>query len=145
MVDVCHTTGNGSFQLLNVNGNALSAHLAHGDGIPGEGQFDDNCDPVPVSACPCFSRADLDAVNWTEGTFLFCEAVEVLNALSYATIANDTNQFMMTGERGGDENFANSCVVQVETTSVETGIYADSVPACFGLLVAKIQDLGCSL
>ena len=140
-VDVCHTTGDGSFQLLNVNGNALSAHLAHGDGIPGDGEFDENCDPVPVNACPYFSRADLDAIDWIGGGFLFCEAVEVPDALSYASISNDTHQVFMTGEGGGDENFANSCVVQDATTSVETGIYADSVPACFGLLVAKIQDL----
>jgi hypothetical protein len=33
-VDVCHRTGNGTFILINVNGNALPAHLAHGDGVP---------------------------------------------------------------------------------------------------------------
>ncbi len=34
-VDVCHRTGNGRFILININGNALPAHLAHGDGQPG--------------------------------------------------------------------------------------------------------------
>ena len=38
-VDVCHLEGNGSYHLININGNALSAHLNHGDGQPG--------DPVP--------------------------------------------------------------------------------------------------
>jgi hypothetical protein len=38
-VDVCHREGNGSFHLINVSENALSAHLAHGDALPG--------DPVP--------------------------------------------------------------------------------------------------
>lgn len=38
-VDVCHREGNGSYHLINVSENALPAHLAHGDGLPG--------DPVP--------------------------------------------------------------------------------------------------
>jgi len=49
---VCHTTGNGSYSLLNVNGNALPAHLAHGDGLPGAsvegGVLGDDCSVVPV-------------------------------------------------------------------------------------------------
>lgn len=32
-VDVCHRTGNGTFILININRNALPAHLAHGDGL----------------------------------------------------------------------------------------------------------------
>jgi hypothetical protein len=36
---VCHTNDEGDYKLLNVSGNALSAHLEHGDGQPG--------DPVP--------------------------------------------------------------------------------------------------
>lgn len=35
-VDVCHMEGNGSFHLINVSENALPAHLAHGDGLPGQ-------------------------------------------------------------------------------------------------------------
>ncbi len=49
-VAICHRTGNGSFHLINVSVNALSAHLGHGDGQPGlsvpemEGYtFDGNC------------------------------------------------------------------------------------------------------
>jgi hypothetical protein len=33
-VDVCHRRGNGTFIMINVNGNALPAHLRHGDGVP---------------------------------------------------------------------------------------------------------------
>ncbi len=33
-VDVSHGTGNGSFYLINVNGNAVPAHVAHGDALP---------------------------------------------------------------------------------------------------------------
>ena len=35
-VDVCHRTGNGAFHEINISGNALSAHLAHGDVLPDE-------------------------------------------------------------------------------------------------------------
>jgi len=35
-VDVCHRTGNGSFHEINISGNALSAHLGHGDVLPDE-------------------------------------------------------------------------------------------------------------
>lgn len=53
-VDVCHVTGNGSFNALTMNGNALDAHLAHGDVAQPNGQvpgspgyvFDASCSPV---------------------------------------------------------------------------------------------------
>jgi hypothetical protein len=34
--DVCHLTGNGSYHLINVSGNALPALLRHGDVLPDE-------------------------------------------------------------------------------------------------------------
>ncbi len=48
-VDVCHLSDTGDFILINVNGNALPAHLAHGDGQPG--------DPVPGVAGKKFDEA----------------------------------------------------------------------------------------
>ncbi len=36
-VNVCHRRGNGTFILINVNGNAVPAHLAHGDCLPDGG------------------------------------------------------------------------------------------------------------
>lgn len=35
-VDVCHQTGNGSYHVINVSGNAVPAHLRHGDVLPDE-------------------------------------------------------------------------------------------------------------
>lgn len=35
-VDVCHKTGNGSFHLISIKADDLGAHLAHGDGTPGQ-------------------------------------------------------------------------------------------------------------
>jgi hypothetical protein len=34
---ICHTTGNGSFHLIEVSQSAVDAHLAHGDVMPGDG------------------------------------------------------------------------------------------------------------
>jgi hypothetical protein len=38
-VNVCHRTGNGTYRLISISERAVPAHLAHGDGLPG--------DPVP--------------------------------------------------------------------------------------------------
>ena len=35
-VAVCHQTGNGSFHEINISGNALPAHLRHGDVLTDE-------------------------------------------------------------------------------------------------------------
>ena len=34
-VDVCHADSDGGWKLLNISGNALNAHLNHGDAVPG--------------------------------------------------------------------------------------------------------------
>lgn len=64
-VDVCHREGNGSFHLINISGNALPAHLAHGDGQPGglvpgtpAKQFDSACRQVDVVLRTGFLRPE---------------------------------------------------------------------------------------
>ena len=42
-IELCHRTGNGTFRLIEVSVDAERAHLAHGDGYPGQGQFDASC------------------------------------------------------------------------------------------------------
>ncbi len=66
-VDVCHGHGNGSYDLISVNGNALSAHLGHGDAQPGDPvpdvpgmRFDEACNQVDAVTCPCWDEAFLD-------------------------------------------------------------------------------------
>jgi hypothetical protein len=49
-VNVCHTTGEGDFNLLSINQHALAAHLKHGDHLP----VGESCITVrePADACP---------------------------------------------------------------------------------------------
>jgi len=70
-VQVCHKTGNGSFHLISISINAKSAHIAHGDGEPGDPVpnmagfiFGDNCTPTTAPpgglATGCYKFADTD-------------------------------------------------------------------------------------
>lgn len=56
-VDICHGHADGTYAKISVsgNGNAVNAHIAHGDAFPGTAvpdmpdfDFDDDCVPVPV-------------------------------------------------------------------------------------------------
>ena len=54
-VQVCHKTGNGTFHLITISVNAQPAHVAHGDGQPGDPVpnmdgfiFGPNCTPTPA-------------------------------------------------------------------------------------------------
>ncbi len=90
-VDVCHRALNGSFNLINVAYQAVQAHRAHGDALPGEAvpgmpgyKFDDTCQEVRASLCPCdFSLAGLAAVGIdgrqteTISCFVFAEGTEI--------------------------------------------------------------------
>ena len=85
-VDVCHKTGSGNWNIINVNENALAGHIAHGDValvdndgdgwvvelnecLPG-GDCDDN-DPAIYpgngcdgdNACPCFSLSEVLSIQ----------------------------------------------------------------------------------
>ena len=56
-VDVCHLKGNGSYNLISVSENALSAHLGHGDVLPGDWYPDSDGDgfgdpDAASSECP---------------------------------------------------------------------------------------------
>ncbi|HEY0349803.1 MAG TPA: hypothetical protein VGC60_16780 [Pyrinomonadaceae bacterium] len=69
-VDLCHVTGNGSFQPISVSANAVASHLAHGDvqqpngAVPGNpgAVFDSRCNVVSwnylVNVAPDFSAQD---------------------------------------------------------------------------------------
>ncbi len=71
-VTICHVTDSGAYKQVTINGNALSAHLDHGDALPGTGGLDENCQEVqvpevPEDLCPCFDGDALAALNITFG------------------------------------------------------------------------------
>ena len=82
-MEVCHKTGNGSFHLISININALSAHISHGDGKPGDAIpdnagfiFGPNCTPtvapppeLPIG-CYTFKR--------TSGDFFYMGPIDML-------------------------------------------------------------------
>ncbi|MBE3075336.1 MAG: hypothetical protein IMZ75_10385 [Actinobacteria bacterium] len=47
-VDICHVTGDGSYQLINVAENAQPAHIDHGDVLAETNGLDANCAVVPT-------------------------------------------------------------------------------------------------
>ena len=67
--DVCRNTGNGSYHLINISHKAVPAHRAQGSALPGESVpgnpgyvFDENCNQVLASTCPC----DFSSVGMAE-------------------------------------------------------------------------------
>lgn len=70
-VDVCHRALSGSFNLITIAYQAVNAHRAHGDALPGEDvpgapglKFDATCAQVRASSCPCnFSLQGLAQVG----------------------------------------------------------------------------------
>ena len=66
-VDICHRTGSAKnpFVLINVSKNAEPAHLAHGDGVPGENGLGCGCEAPPPKgtdhvACFCNDFTNID-------------------------------------------------------------------------------------
>src|SRR5690606_7731339 len=62
----CHRTGSGSYNLLAINGNALAAHLAHGDATPGAevpdgtgATLDQDCVPQTVDVSGTYTLRTL--------------------------------------------------------------------------------------
>ncbi|MBI5600458.1 MAG: hypothetical protein HY944_02705 [Gemmatimonadetes bacterium] len=69
-VAVCHVDELGAYKLINISVNAKKAHLAHGDGQPGEGGFSAACtlsaDPfVFASVSSTFFEESFYFINWT--------------------------------------------------------------------------------
>jgi len=99
--DVCHYEGNGNYHIINISYKAVSAHTNHGDALPGEPVptnpgfvFDENCEQVAASACPCdFSATGLAEVgldgslNHTCSAFMNSVLIQLENSLPNAEAA----------------------------------------------------------
>ena len=88
---VCHAHGNGTFAALSVNSNAVSAHLAHGDGLP-LGQ-------VPGGSSVFTSTCEL--VANVAGTWLG-ESI-TFDPSSDAGCGEDLNQYQLTLQQSGSD------------------------------------------
>lgn len=100
-VDVCHREGNGSFHLITVAYQAVQAHRAHGDALPGEAvpgnagyNFDDTCAQVVASLCPCdFSLAHLATagIDGQAGAFICFDDSSTLQFLKQFSLDFSTS------------------------------------------------------
>lgn len=88
---LCHVHGNGTFAALSVNSNAVSAHLAHGDGLP-LGQ-------VPGGSFVFSSTCEL--VANIAGTWLG-ESI-TFDPTSDPACGEDLNQYQLTLQQSGSD------------------------------------------
>jgi hypothetical protein len=78
--NVCHYDNNGGYyELINISFKALNAHKNHGDALPGEPIptnpgyiFDDSCQPIQASTCPCDFSAESLATLGIDGSQEAC-------------------------------------------------------------------------
>ena len=101
-VDVCHATGNGGWNLININGNALNAHLNHGDVLPGTEGLDENCDPAPLVCDVTFIFAEADEAS--SGTIVTWNTTSAEALITYTVqglTATESWQDLVTVEKPG--------------------------------------------
>jgi hypothetical protein len=99
-VDVCHVNGQGLYHLINVSVNALPAHLAHGDGLPGAPvagnpgkNFTADCSVVEV-------RTLVDTVTVPSGGSTVPSNISLESGATYELVAGGTYRFAEWGEAG---------------------------------------------
>ena len=124
-VDVCHREGNGSYHLINVSGNALSAHLGHGDGQPGDGTFDGACEQVVVE--PPETRTASVGGNGVEASgltvTLSCPEGTVTEVISGLYGLNCDGVVASTGEPDQTAHLALTCNAQTSCVySINAGV-----------------------
>ena len=144
-VDVCHSTGQGNWSIININENALAGHLAHGDVqimdndgdgwavepsecMPGGDCNDDDplifpgngCDGD--SACPCFSLSEVSSAP---------------NELYYDDRINDCAGEGIGFIQIGGERYGVLPTSQVGVSpdgSVHFGLSLEETNACIGII-----------
>jgi hypothetical protein len=70
-VDICHLDEYGTYHLINVSGNAVPAHVAHGDGFPGGPvpgmpgyEFGEDCQPESAPILVVSSQLNFSGTGW---------------------------------------------------------------------------------
>lgn len=86
-VQVCHKAANGTFHLITISTNATDAHMAHGDGLPGQAVpnmdgfiFGENC--APTVAPPPEMPVGCYAVPSQEADLFYAGPIDTLGNFS---------------------------------------------------------------
>ena len=109
-VDICHVDEYQASFLINVSGNALDAHLAHGDGLPGDPvpgvsgkKFAEDCtivDAGPVVTAGQQSRTRAAGVRirgWNTGSEIFLGPMTSTSATP--RVETNYNEFQTVGQK----------------------------------------------
>lgn len=129
-VSLCHSTGNGSYQMIEVSASAEPAHRAHGDGKVGDQvpadptkAFDANCRPVAASVNLTKSTNGQDANDAPGPT------IAVGAAVAWTYVVQNTGQVDLTSVAVSDDR-------GVSVTCPATTLAAGQSMTCTGSGVA---------
>ena len=104
-VSLCHSTGNGSYHMIDVSNSAESAHRAHGDGkvgdpVPGQPTkvFDRNCSLVAASAVQIVKSTNGQDANDAPGP-----TIAVGSAVTWTYVVTNTGTLPLTNVQVRDD------------------------------------------
>lgn len=149
-VDICHGTGNGHFDLINISAEAESVHRAHGDAGPGESvpnnagfQFDSECHQVVAAtplACPCWTKYSqrqlvtlLNAAPVEPGTTPSCR-------VSPFVLATNQTTALVFASSSSVYGFACTLALPGQAT-VRLGLTPDPANQCVSEATAVVQQI----
>ncbi|MFQ5528638.1 MAG: hypothetical protein ACE5GX_20580, partial [Thermoanaerobaculia bacterium] len=151
-VQVCHLPpGNpANIQQICISENAVPAHLGHGDGLPGDPVpgdpskvFDESCEPVDATTCPCFTAGDLeglvDAFGWPPT--VACFSVEETGGFAKSGIAfkGEFGFHDASSRRDVDKSV---CGFFTSTKKIKLAISVDEEAICRALINSVIDANG---
>lgn len=124
--DVCHSHGDGSYDLINVADPAVDSHIEHGDGLIGQSVpdmagfiFDEACEAIPEPVADPFLRAIAWIDRVPDGRFNEGEDQLIARLRDEGNVA--TIEMGLTIECPGDENAPNTNYYVPFGTEFHTG------------------------
>ena len=109
-VSLCHSTGNGSYHLIDVSVSAESAHRAHGDGAVGDRVqadptkvFDANCQAVAVPVAVAASVRIKKSTNGQDADEAPGSTIAVGSPVAWQYVVTNTGQVALTNVLVADD------------------------------------------